>query len=622
MEDLLDPPGRWHAPVLIVNAFRNVVFAHIVMSISFVAPKQDYWCKPPDGMDKDTWIASYQGHDHKCGLPPNSTQGSVCTEWEFDTSEYSRTILQEFNLVCHSHWMVALTQSVFMFGVMIGHLTFSSFSDWFGRRPGLIICSVVILLGNSAIALAPTFVLYVAARFFAAVGHGGMHTVPLTLAIECVGPSKRALCTMSQEFGWIFGITILPVFTYFIRDWRFLIGVVTLPEIAILLLTLCLDESPKWLLCRGRYEQVSRLLQRIARLNRRRLNDDDIPLIIEKARQKLRLEQREAGQKGIIFDLFQSCRIAVMTLSGYIQFAIVVLAYFHLMYYIVDVGSNPYVNLVLTGLFELPLIPLGYVLIRNVRRRTLYTWLYVPSIVLLSTLLVIPDEWSITRGIVASLAKLGVQLIFSLLCVHITECYPTPVRAVALGSSLMASRFGAIVAPFIDEVSRTGPEWWWMPTCIDVTTCAIGLLLSTLFPETLNLQLPNTFGDTKAILSRSRRNSRTGAAAGSGTAAGSTRPLASSQDVHAEFENGTGADWGFGGRARKTGANLSPGHWARSPALERTRLYGEDRPRTKMPNTRKDNEGRSEPPQHREQQKKKTTPKKDHRNGILRDATA
>lgn len=100
MEDVLDPPGRWHIPVLLMNAFRNVPFAQIVMSISFVAPKQAFWCKPPEGIDKDAWIASYQGGDYQCGLPPNFTRdhglgGGLCTEWEFDTSEYSRTVLQE-----------------------------------------------------------------------------------------------------------------------------------------------------------------------------------------------------------------------------------------------------------------------------------------------------------------------------------------------------------------------------------------------------------------------------------------------------------------------------------------------------------------------------------------------
>lgn len=44
-----------------------------------------------------------------------------------------------------------------------------------------------------------------------------------------------------------------------------------------------------------------------------------------------------------------------------------------------------------------------------------------------------------------------------------------------------------------------------MPICIDITACILGLGLSTLFPETLNLKLPDTFGDTKAILRRGKK---------------------------------------------------------------------------------------------------------------------
>lgn len=71
--------------------------------------------------------------------------------------------------------------------------------------------------------------------------------------------------------------------------------------------------------------------------------------------------------------------------------AIVVLTYFHLVYYIVDVGSNPYVNLIITGLLELPLLPFGFLLVRTTRRRLLYAWLYIPSIVLLPVLMALPD---------------------------------------------------------------------------------------------------------------------------------------------------------------------------------------------------------------------------------------
>lgn len=50
--------------------------------------------------------------------------------------------------------------------------------------------------------------------------------------------------------------------------------------------------------------------------------------------------------------------------------------------------------------------------------------------------------------------KLCVHCAYSALCVQIAECFPTVVRAVALGSGLTASRVGAIVAPFFRDIVR------------------------------------------------------------------------------------------------------------------------------------------------------------------------
>lgn len=60
--------------------------------------------------------------------------------------------------------------------------------------------------------------------------------------------------------------------------------------------------------------------------------------------------------------------------------------------------------------------------------------------------------------LLAMISKWASQVLFTLLVVHVAECFPTQVRALAVGSSLTMSRIGAIIAPFINRlVSNKDP---------------------------------------------------------------------------------------------------------------------------------------------------------------------
>nr|CAD7430723.1 unnamed protein product [Timema monikensis] len=61
------------------------------------------------------------------GVP--ATASVPCTSWVYDTSLYASSTLMEFNLVCEDSWIPATTDAMFMFGDLIGSVTFGYFSD-------------------------------------------------------------------------------------------------------------------------------------------------------------------------------------------------------------------------------------------------------------------------------------------------------------------------------------------------------------------------------------------------------------------------------------------------------------------------------------------------------------
>ena len=77
------------------------------MSIIFLAPKPDFKC------------ANYS--IEKCS--PD------CDEYEFDRSVFQETIITTFNLVCQKEQWANFSQTIFMFGILVGNILFGTLAD-------------------------------------------------------------------------------------------------------------------------------------------------------------------------------------------------------------------------------------------------------------------------------------------------------------------------------------------------------------------------------------------------------------------------------------------------------------------------------------------------------------
>lgn len=528
MESILDPVGPWHVPVLLFGALRGMPASLFVMSLTFMAPQsQDHWCEKPahlrnwttqqwrnvalpletteagvtapsrchmHGWDELARLIALPDLTSDGAQPSNHTSEHVasvpCSSWDFDDSFHDRTVSSEWNVVCEDLWMLDMSQSILMFGFMVGNFVFSHMSDWCGRRPAIFTTTLLSLASGVATAFSSSFAFFNAFRFLASLGHGGLTNIAYAIAIECVAPGKRAMVSMVQETGWVVGLMLLPGIAYLVTNWVHIQLLISVPLVAMLITAFYLDESPRWLFIAERSEDAERLLIKIAERNNVQVKD--ISKIVLETREKVELERKK--RKSSIVDLFRKRKIAVITLAAYVQFAVVVLVYYDLIYKITDFGGNPFINFFLVSLLELPVMLVNVLLINYVPRRTIYYLLYIPTILVCSALIFVPPHMVWLQLCLVMVGKLAVHCAYSTLCVHMTECFPTVVRAVALGSALTASRAGAIVAPFFKDLGRlTHP---WVPTLVDMVLVIASLLLSLIVPETFRKNLPDTFKDT------------------------------------------------------------------------------------------------------------------------------
>jgi len=137
-----------------------------------------------------------------------------------------------------------------------------SIADWVGRKPTLLVCTVLLMAGNLLWAFANGFVAVVVAR--AVLGAGvGLGITTVTVYMSEVAPAhQRGFYTSFEELfinmGILMGFASAAVFVGTTNDWRWMVGIGAIPAASIFvsLLTPYFPESPRYLQARGRLPEA------------------------------------------------------------------------------------------------------------------------------------------------------------------------------------------------------------------------------------------------------------------------------------------------------------------------------------------------------------------------------
>lgn len=143
--------GRWHIFICAIIFLLKFPVAWHQLGIIFLAPKTEFACVDPTLT--------------KCD--------SNCHEHVFNTSVFTNTIQQDFDLVCERQHLTSLSQTIFMLGILIGNMVFGALADNFGRRAPLVIAVNIQLIFGVASSFATNYWIFVLLRFLTAAATGG-----------------------------------------------------------------------------------------------------------------------------------------------------------------------------------------------------------------------------------------------------------------------------------------------------------------------------------------------------------------------------------------------------------------------------------------------------------------
>ncbi|GAB2282910.1 Monosaccharide-sensing protein 2 [Dionaea muscipula] len=154
---------------------------------------------------------------------------------------------------------------------LIGATVITTFSgpvsDTLGRRPVLIISSVLYFLSGLVMLWSPNVYILLLGRLLDGFGVGlAVTLVPVYISETAPSDIRGQLNTLPQFTGsggmflsycMVFGMSLMDS-----PSWRLMLGVLSLPSLVYLALTLFyLPESPRWLVSKGRMAEAKQVLQ-------------------------------------------------------------------------------------------------------------------------------------------------------------------------------------------------------------------------------------------------------------------------------------------------------------------------------------------------------------------------
>lgn len=156
---------------------------------------------------------------------------------------------------------------------LIGATVITTFSgpvsDWVGRRPMLIVSSILYFVSGLVMLWAPNVYILLLARLLDGFGIGLAVTLVPVYISETAPPEIRGLLNTLPQFTGSGGMffSYCMVFGMSLTDapsWRLMLGVLSIPSLIYFALTVFfLPESPRWLVSKGRMVEAKEVLQRL-----------------------------------------------------------------------------------------------------------------------------------------------------------------------------------------------------------------------------------------------------------------------------------------------------------------------------------------------------------------------
>ena len=235
-------PGMWS----VLFVFSGYVLQHRCRVPGCDGPGSEYgeaWLNFTTPREDDSWSSCSMFQQSNTTVGPG---GEICGAERFlnqtvecggdfvwDNSVFSSTVVSEWGLVCDGHQgqvMVDLGYSMYSVGVFLGVLVPGYFSDRFGRKKMMFFAILVSAVSTLVSAFVPNYTSFLVVRVFSGFGTLGTFVSMCILAVEITSARHKSLVGNLVHILWAPGQMVMALLAFFIRDWRHLHIVVSVPS--------------------------------------------------------------------------------------------------------------------------------------------------------------------------------------------------------------------------------------------------------------------------------------------------------------------------------------------------------------------------------------------------------
>jgi OCT family organic cation transporter-like MFS transporter 4/5 len=310
--------------------------------------------------------------------------------------------------------------------------------------------------------------------------------ISCTKGMEMMGPSKRTFAGIVIEYFFALGQLILVVFAYtnYVLlgwSWRALATMLIIPCIPFLSYFFILPESPRWLLSKNRPDDAYKILEKVAKANKRTLNIESWNALLE--RESKTVEKVEET----IIDIVKSPQLSILSVILFLNWIINNFVFYGVGLKSSDLGVNPYLSFALSAGVEFVSYILTHFILDILGRKLPYVSFLLSAGV--SCLLIGLFDNQVIIVSLAMIGKFSASAAYAIIYLYSSELFPTSVRNTGMGACSMMARVGAMVAPKINDLSSISPN---LPFLIYGISGLIGCVTAIVLPETLGRNLPET----------------------------------------------------------------------------------------------------------------------------------
>uniref|UniRef100_U3J274 Major facilitator superfamily (MFS) profile domain-containing protein n=1 Tax=Anas platyrhynchos platyrhynchos TaxID=8840 RepID=U3J274_ANAPP len=409
-----------------------------------------------------------------------------------DQTNLTPPLSPQWDLVCSYRQLRQMAQSIYMAGVLVGALVLGGLSDKFGRKAMLMWSYLQLGVMGTCTAFAPNYASYCVFRFAGGMALSGFG---LSIAlVEWIPTPYRAVTVAITGFAYTLGQILLAGLAYAVPHWRWLQLTVSLPFFVFLFYSWWLAESARWLVLSGKAERAVKVLQRVARINKKKEEGEKIT--VENLRSNMKEELAGLKSSYTISDLVRTPVIRhIFFCLSIVWWGWAGFSYYGLAMDLQNFGVSIYLIQVIFGAVDFPAKVVVTVSLSYIGRRvSLMVALFFAGLVIIANIFV-PTELQTVRTALAVIGKGCLSASFNCVFLYTTELYPTPIRQTGLGFGSTMARVGGIVAPLVKMMDEYYP---FLPPAVYGVAPIVAAVAAGFLPETLNAPLPDTIEEVES----------------------------------------------------------------------------------------------------------------------------